>query len=1111
MDHDAQALSNDQQFELMENTVRIRMKHTTSYHFGEPVALGPHIIRLHPTVNTRAKLLSYNFEVNHECQERWQYDPWSNKIVRLTFPAEQACQDLVFTVDAAFEIMPVNPFDFFIDDRCETLPFTYPDKLENDLRPFFQASEPSAILEEYLISVPKPEKTIDFLVEMNQKLSGDFKYLIRTEAGVQTSEETLTKKSGSCRDLAVLAVDILRAQGLAARFVSGYLVQLEDEGIIPDVKKGMSSDVVDLHAWAEAYIPGAGWVGLDATSGLLCGEGHIPLACTAIPELAAAISGTTSSPAKDFSFDMEIERLGHEPRPRKPYTQEQWEALKATGRDVDQGLLDANLKLTVGGEPTFTSRTHPNEPEWNTEAMGETKWQSALTMGKELQQRFGAGCLVLHRMGKWYPGESLPRWGMELIWRQDNVPVWRDASRMVFQGKDEIDAEQGVKDSKRFLETLLSKLDLPGRIHTAYEDPWPSLRDEQELPVDADPRKAKLDDPEERRRLSRILGRGLGTEAGFVLPLTCIDREWTSQEWTFRRENLYLLPGDSPIGLRLPLKSLSGKALDISPEDKTAPQEPLAFDPERPAPIQSHRKLAPEMTEQDAKKEFCGALCVECRAGAITVFLPPLSKSEDFLRLVAAIEDASVASDIPVRLEGYGPASDPRIQSCLITPDPGVIEVNLPVCRSIDEYIEKLDVISDAANHADLSLEKYQLDGREVGTGGGNHITLGGTTTLESPFLQQPHLLGSLLRYVQNHPSLSYLFTGLFVGPTSQAPRIDEARHDALYELDVALAQIPKPGEGEIAPWLTDRLFRNLLVDVSGNTHRAEICIDKLYSPSGVQGRMGIVELRAFEMPPHQQMSAAQVLLLRALLLRFAKNPFEAPLTRWGTALHDRFLLPHYLWNDFQDIVRDLSVHGIDLKEEWYQPFVDYRFPVAGTLRINEMNLELRQALEPWPVLGEEATGATVSRYVDSSLERLQVRFSGRHGDRYQVTVNGLEVPLIETANGEFVGGVRYRAWQPPHCLQPNIGIHHPLRFDIVDTWGKRSLGSCTYHVWHPEGRGFDKAPLTAFEAAARRSQRFSTSGHSPYPVKPIPTKPHPEFPCTLDLRRYPGDRPQPR
>lgn len=1170
--------------------MRIRVRHETRYGYDRPAALGPHVVRLRPAPHTRARVLSYSLQVSPaRAAVRWQEDPWANRIARLTFPVGAETTELALTVELALEVRPVNPFDFFVDDRCKELPFRYPDGLEHELAPFLGVPDAGPRLRAFVADLPAGGPFTPWLVELNRRVAAEVAYVIRNEPGIQTPEETLELRRGSCRDSALLLVHALRARGLAARFVSGYLVQLADEGAIPDLPRGMLQDVVDLHAWAEVYVPGGGWIGLDGTSGLLCGEGHVPL-CTAVhPELAAPVSGTASAPASRFEFALEVVRLGHEPRPRRPYTDDQWAALRATGRAVDARLAAQGLALTMGGEPTWTSREQPRLPEWNLEALGPSKWAQGLRLAHELRRRLPAGALVLQQQGKHYPGESLPRWALRFLWRPDGVPVWRDPARLDLRAPEadgargeparEVEpparaAAEAARQARRaatadalsraeaLLGALAGRLGVEaGCARPGYEDPWVFSTLEENLPADLDPLALDLDRAEDRRRLGRVLDRGLGAAVGFALPLDHDGAGWVSRPWALRRRHLFLLPGDGPMGLRLPLDRLAGTPDPLAtwpadptavacttglgpaggpdgagPGDHPAPdgaRPAFAFDPRRATP---ERGRAPAIRRQaqgqgpaddaaaagDLGAGGAGAsalrtaLCVEPREGALCVFLPPQREAERFLELVAAVEDAAAALDLAVRLEGYGPPPDPRLRHCAVTPDPGVLEVNLPPAATFDEYVATLELAADAANHAGLTTERYQLDGREVGPGGGHHLTLGGPTPLESPFLRRPALLARLLRYLQRHPALSYAFTGQFVGPTSQAPRIDEGRLEALDELELALAQLERPQETP-PPWLVDRVLRNLLVDVAGNTHRTELSIDKLFDPGGPAGRQGLVELRAFEMPPHERMAAAQMLLVRGLVAALADGPVAAaldgaPLVRWGRRLHDQFLLPHFLWADLEDVLDDLRRAGLPFDDAWYRPFVDVRFPALGRLEADGVALELRPALEPWPVLGEEATGATVSRYVDSSLERLQVRVEGLVDERHVVCVNGQVLPLHPTGRaGERVAGVRFRAWQPPHCLHPTLGIHHPLRFDLVDTWAARSLGSCTYHVWHPEGRAFDEPPLTAFEAAARRAQRFTTEGHAPWPVVPRPARAGDTTPWTLDLRGLGIDRPMPR
>lgn len=1102
-------------------TIRVALYHETSYRYDRVVTLGPQTIRLRPAPHTRTTVTSYSLQVTPKGHfVNWQQDPHANFLARVVFP--QPVHSLQVVVDLVAEMTVINPFDFFLEPEAESFPFPYSPELALQLAPYLQCVAVGPLFERWLMSINRSsQRTIDFLVELSQRLNREIRYLIRLEPGVQTPEETLELKSGSCRDTGWLLVQILRRLGLAARFVSGYLIQLKPDEKPLEGPGGAAEDFCDLHAWCEVYLPGAGWVGLDPTSGLFAGEGHLPLAATPDPASAAPITGALDPCEADFEHVMRVTRIHEDPRVTKPYTEATWAKIDALGVTVDGMLNDDNVRLTMGGEPTFVSIDDRDGEEWNTAAVGPHKRMLSEDLIRRMVTRGAPGGVLHFGQGKWYPGEQLPRWALTCYWRKDGHPIWRNP-RLIASSSEQYGFT--ILDAERFTETLADRLQVdPGYAVPALEDPLHFVRREGQLPVNVDPADSRLEDAEERVRLRRVFERGLTEPVGYVLPLQRSEngeRAWESGLWMLRSKHLILIPGDSPIGLRLPIHSLPW----VAPTDYPYVYQPDPLQPTARLPI--HDRIVPQVRARG--ESFVGvapeppslrdrlpaqgesaawvvrtALCVEVRDGRLHIFLPPLPTTEAYLELIAAIEDVAEALQTPVVIEGELPPPDPRLGMFKVTPDPGVIEVNVPPAASWDELQQIVGGLYEDARNSRLTTEKFMLDGRHVGTGGGNHIVLGGVTPADSPFLRRPDLLRSLVTYWLNHPSLSYIFSGLFIGPTSQAPRLDEARLDSVFEIELACEELDRQlAKGPVPPWLVDRIFRNLLVDMTGNTHRAEFCIDKLYSPDSSSGRLGLVEFRGFEMPPHPQMNLTQQLLIRALVARFWRQPYRARSQRWGTRLHDQFLLPYFIWNDFVDVIDDLQAAGLAFDAEWFRPHFEFRFPVYGRVQQRDIHLELRQAIEPWHVLGEEPGGGGTVRFVDSSLERVQVLVTGLQDGRHQVLCNGRVVPLTPTPlQGEFVAGVRYRAWQPPQCLHPTIPSDAPLVFDLFDTWNSRSIGGCTYHVAHPGGRNYNTFPLNALEAEARRVARFFANGHTPGPCTPQPTTRNPEFPCTLDLR----------
>ncbi|NHN54859.1 transglutaminase family protein [Calidifontibacter sp. DB0510] len=1120
-------------------TIRVALHHRTTYRFAEPVTVHPHVVRLRPAPHSRTPIQAYSLTVSPADHFiNWQQDAFGNYLARLVFP--ERVSELDICVDLVADMTVINPFDFFVEEYAETFPFSYPPELRADLEPYLrpvddgaEGSGPServrAWVDEHIPVPATPMRIVDWLVAANRAVHDAVGYTVRMQPGVQTPQESLDSAIGSCRDSAWLLVSALRQRGLAARFVSGYLVQLTADQESLDGPNGPSADFTDLHAWAEVYVPGAGWLGLDATSGLFAGEGHIPLCATPHPSSAAPITGATAPVEVSFAFENSVTRIFEDPRVTKPYTEDQWQRVQSVGQHVDRLLADGDVRLTMGGEPTFVSVDDTATPQWETAADGEDKRERARELAARLRPRWAPKGLVHHGQGKWYPGEPLPRWQIALLWRTDDAPLWRDPDLLDDpwgEPRLEPGSVAAAETVRRLTHEIASRLGIPADVpQPAYEDRVNAWLGELRQPAGERPGD-DVDPTDPRADRVTALDEQPGLPTGWVVPVfVAPDGDgWGTTRWRTRRAHLFLTPGTSPMGLRLPLGSISWTEGPDQPE-----ASPFAARGPLPAAEPVAAQEVPPAQEVDIDEAPRTALTVEEREGHLFVFLPPLAELDDAVALIGAVESAAAAVGIPVVLEGYPPPGDPRLRTLTVTPDPGVIEVNVQPTSTWGELETLTTTLFEDARQSRLTTEKFDLDGTHTGTGGGNHITLGGPTAADSPLLRRPDLLRSLITYWQHHPGLSYLFSGRFIGPTSQSPRVDEGRHETLYELEIAFAELERvSAEGEVRPWLVDRLLRHLLTDITGNTHRSEFCIDKLYAPGTERGRLGLLEMRGFEMPPHPQMSLVQALLVRALVARFWDRPYAGPLVRWGSRLHDRFLLPAFVAADLREVASDLTdylgpQHPFD--PTWLDPFLEFRFPRLGETDVAGVHLELRQAVEPWHVLGEEVSQSGTARYVDSSVEKVQLAATGLVEGRHVVTCNGIPVPLVPVSGSGWggrspgtgsapdthVGGVRYRAWAPPSALHPTIGVHSPLVFDLVDRWNERSLGGFTYHVVHPGGRAYDRYPVNAAEAESRRAGRFEPIGHS---TGRIDTSGWPatearvrhgsgEQPTTLDLRRF--------
>jgi uncharacterized protein (DUF2126 family)/transglutaminase-like putative cysteine protease len=1065
-------------------SIQVGLKHRTRYRYDKMVSLGPQIIQLRPAPHCRTPILSYSLSVTPaEHILNWHLDAHSNYVARMLFPNKT--NEFAVEVDLVADLSPVNPFDFFLEPGFENFPFAYASELAKDLEPYFAVDGAGPRLQALLDGLMADARTVDtqgtisFLVALNHKVRDEIGYVTRLDPGVQTSGQTLESRTGSCRDSAWLLVEILRHLGIAARFVSGYLIQLaSDDG----AGEGVKSDSADLHAWAEAFLPGAGWIGMDPTSGLFASEGHIPLVCTPNAAKAAPIGGTVEPANVEFDYSMSVGRLNETPSISRPFSDEEWARVRDVAHGVDAELEAQDVRLTMGGEPTFVGLDEPESRQWNLDALGPVKRTRGLALIRGLSEKTTPGAMLHYGQGKWYPGEALPRWALSCFWRTDGVPVWENLDLIA---REEDQHGFGVTDTLEFAKALTRRLGVSGEnLLLAF-----NAGDEAELP------------------------------AGYILPLRRRQPKgqlrWSSQLWFPRPERLLLSPGDSPIGYRIPTEVMPWVAPDeLHYEFEATPSENRVKLPDKPPRRLALFAIEPaadplpalSRTAETETELIRPSLCVQARDGRLHIFLPYASKLADYLDLVAAVEDTCQYLRKPVWLEGYPPPFDPRLRSFSVTPDPGVLEINLPPASTWDELEHNNTVLFAEARKNRLIAEKFAYDGSHLATGGGSHIVIGGATVAESPLLRRPDVLRSMIAFWQNHPSLSYLFSGMYVGPTSQYPRVDEARMDALYELELAFTQLPV---GECPPFIRDAsvldgLFRNLLVDVTGNSHRAEFCVDKLYPPEGLGFRLGLLELRAFEMAPHVRMGLMQMLLVRALVCLFWKRAFEGGIVRWGTALHDRFMLPHFVERDFAEVLGELARGGFVFDERWFAAQREFRFPRIGSIESDGVELELRHALEPWNVLAEETTSGGTVRSVDSSLERIQVKLSGVVAEgRYAVACNGRKMPLTPMAKpGEAIAGLRYRARQLSATLHPTIPVHMPLVFDLIDVWRGLSIGRCTYHAGAADGRVYTTRPANAIEARDRRHARFQISSDTRQPMAPPLEELNPVFPMTLDLRR---------
>jgi uncharacterized protein (DUF2126 family) len=1035
-------------------SMRVAITHRIEQRFAREVRLPTHWLRLRPAPEQRAQIAAFSLAVHAEPHFlNWVRDPFENHLGRLDFPEPLA--GFGITLELIAELEPSNPFDFLAEPYAAGHPFEYPTQLKKELSPYLMTGAPGPRLSAWLAKVDRASTTtIERLATVNRMVHEAHRLTQGAPAAVDL-ETFLERGEGSCWELAWLLTVTLRHLGLAARFACGYRVLLADEqhnGSPPRFP-----DTVTLHTWSEAYIPGAGWIGLDPSLATFVNESHIPLACAPEPRRVLPIVGDGEPRPEPRNDSLRVRRLTPS-RATWPHTDTQWADIEALGRHVEEDLAQQGLKPALGVSLSLVSGQDAFALEWSTQAVGPSKRSLAESLSIALCKRLGHGGVHQLGQGEWFGGESLPRWRLGCFFRADREPVWRNSDLLASGGT------LGAifpDPAHRLAQSIAGGLGVdPARVVAAYEDP---LHDLWRARGPASAHLAAPDDLRDsarRRALAERLSSPQRPPTGYVLTLSWDHgrARWVSGAWRFRRSDLYLAPGTAAMGYRLPLGSLiDDEAGVFEARIERSPFEERENLPDFHAGVRArHERAVTEASRRDDHPPRT-AVCVEARAGQLFVFLPPVSHLEHYLDLVAAVEVAAETLKVPVSLEGYEPPEDPRLRRIVLEPDAGVLRLDLPQTNNWGELTAALRAAYEEASRLGLSTERVSTDdGRRLPSGGGGRLTIGGVSPPESPFLTRPEILRSLVAYWQRHPCLSYLFAGRFIGPSGSAPRPDEGRDELMYELSIALERLPSGTSDK--PWLPDRVLRHLLTDPAGNLKRAEIRVDQLYSPERASSRLGRVMINAFESAPEMHLAALQSLLVLGLIGRFGRHPDSGELRRWGPALHDRFMLPDMLFDDLRVVVADLAAVHYPFQLDWFAPLFDLRFPVLGSVSMGPLTLKLRSAHEPWPLLAEEATGGGVARFVDAANERLQVTLSGAHPARYVLVCNGHRAPLQETATrGEYIAGIRYKVSNPPATLHPTVWPVQALVLDVIDTWTGLAIGGCTYlppqpEMWGPIG-----------------------------------------------------------